>query len=311
MNDTIYVRAFAKINIGLKVGPRNQDGYHSIESIFQAVDLGDDLQISVSKGKGLEVRADLGCAPEQTTVYAAASAFLAKTKLECGISIEVFKRIPSMAGMGGGSADAAGTLAGLDMLLGTGFGAEGLLAIGEAVGSDVPFFLSGGTAFVEGRGEIVHTILPRIDLSFLLVKPLFGVSTPWAYKRLDDFRAARGLDPSRIPSGESPDSALRSLERPPETWEFANDFQAPLIDAFPEYSFILEGLKVLGASYVSLTGSGSAVYAVFRGRDACMAKGKAKALMAGTSTPNTLSGMGLHALKPLETSLVLSYYPFR
>ena len=289
------------------------DGYHSISSVFHSVALGDILQVSEGRQNGLQVKGDFDCPPEATTIYRAAELFMELNGIEAGLEIEVDKRIPVQAGLGGGSADAAGVLVALDRLFpGSGEG-TGLAEMGARVGSDVPFFLFGGAAYVSGRGEKVESLQPRTGLGILLIKPAFGMSTARAYAALDSAREGRGwntVSPHKIAAAPDPlsdtSTASQMLGRMPSSWTFENDFSALLFESFSEYGMLDAALRDAGAAFVSISGSGSCIYGVFDSLRAAMnAQGLLEERTASAPGLKTLSGMALRAIKPLETSIVL------
>ncbi|HWP67825.1 MAG TPA: 4-(cytidine 5'-diphospho)-2-C-methyl-D-erythritol kinase, partial [Rectinemataceae bacterium] len=211
MMQVCKIDACAKINIGLRVGSPGADGYHPILSLFHSVSLFDTLSFARHPaGQGILVRGGFDCPGEETTIYKAIQAFRTATGIVDGLEAEVGKHIPAMAGLGGGSADAAATLVALDRLFDTGFSKGELVDIGAQIGSDVPFFLFGGAALVSGRGDVVEPIAPRTDFGILLLYPGFGVSTKWAYSRLDEWRA--GNHAFRTEEG-GPSQPLRESER--------------------------------------------------------------------------------------------------
>jgi 4-diphosphocytidyl-2-C-methyl-D-erythritol kinase len=315
MARSVEIEAFAKINIGLHIGGRMSDGYHPIFSVFHSVDLSDSLSIGEKKSRGIEIAGSFDCPLEATTIYRAASLFLRSRRLSAGLSIAVDKRIPVQAGLGGGSADAAAVLVGLDRLFPEGDGGDALADMASQVGADVPFFLSGGAAYVTGRGERVEKLVPRPDLGLLLLKPGFGMPTADAYRRLDAARArTRTQDGAEGGAGEPPvpeplsgrPAAMEALGRDPAAWSFENDFAPLLFGSFPEYGIFMSALREAGADFVSLSGSGSCIYGVFDSQAAAAsAQGRVEEAIRSVLGPKTLSGMALHAIKPLETSLVL------
>jgi len=313
MARSVEIEAFAKINIGLHIGGRMPDGYHPIFSVFHSVDLNDTLSIGEKKGPGIEIAGSFDCPLEATTIYRAASLFLRSRRLDAGLSIVVDKRIPVQAGLGGGSADAAAVLVGLDELFPEGRSGDALAGMASMVGADVPFFLSGGAAYVSGRGERVEKLDPRLDLGLLILKPGFGMPTADAYLRLDATRAARpGISkgeaagppvPRPLSSRSAANKALRSV---PAAWSFENDFAPLLFESFPEYGIFESALREAGADFISPSGSGSCIYGVFdsQAASASAKEGVEEAIRSALGS-KTLSGMALHAIKPLETSLVL------
>jgi len=226
--------AYAKINLTLDVGARRSDGYHDIYSIMQTISLHDTLtviQTANVPGVRLEVTGDEGAgipADESNLVHRAAVR-LQKVAVARGIipgngsglHILLHKRIPSRAGLGGGSSDAAATLLVVNDLFGLALSHVRLAEIGAALGADVPFFLTGGTALVGGMGERVSALPPLYPPWYLIiVKPLVGVSTAAAYAALD---ALAG----RVP-GAATEAWLRGEQR------MANDFEAVVLPGYPE-----------------------------------------------------------------------------
>ena len=259
MAGSIRVTAAAKVNLHLRVYPRRSDGFHGILSLFQAVSLADELVIrSLKESDTIEIEGDFDCPAESTTVYKAAVAYLRASELRCGLSIKVDKRIPSGAGLGGGSSDAASTLVGLESLLEGGLGGLKLNAIGASIGSDVPFFLNAAVAIVSGRGEHIEPIEARSDFSLLLVDPGFPVSTVSAYALLDKRRndEARELDPA-------PEELVAAYRGKIRDWLFANSFEPLIAGQRPEIAKIKRLLLESGASFAAMSGSGSTIFGVF------------------------------------------------
>lgn len=188
--------AFAKINLTLDVLGKRPDGYHEIESVMQAVNLRDMLTITLRNEPGIELRSNQWNLPKgpENLVYRAGELFLEEAGLKGkGLYIVLHKRIPMLAGLGGGSSDAAATLRCLNTMCGKIFSQERLLQLAAALGSDVPFCLLGGTALAKGRGERVKAVWPIPSCWILLCKPKLEISTPELFQRLDQ------LPPSRHP----------------------------------------------------------------------------------------------------------------
>ena len=282
MAESVRVEAPAKINIHLRVYGRRVDGYHGILSIFQAVSLSDLIVIrSLKEPDLLEIEGELGCPAERSTVYRAARAYRELTGSRTGLAISVEKRIPIGAGLGGGSSDAAATLAGLERLLARGLGRGELSRAAAGIGSDVPFFLEGGAAIVSGRGEEISPIPARTDYRLVIVYPGVSVSTAEAYGILDRERPDDSAEPDPSP-GELAERYRGSLEG----WDFANSFEPVISSAHREIAAARDELMDLGASFAAMSGSGSAVYGVFgdeeragEARDAMGAGGR-KAFLA-------------------------------
>jgi 4-diphosphocytidyl-2-C-methyl-D-erythritol kinase len=242
----------AKINLTLAVKGRREDGFHEIESVVCPISLFDTLDIALRESGGLEFTCDDSSLPTDETnlVVRAARLFCAACGLEPRLEIKLAKRIPHGAGLGGGSSDAAATLFGLDRLFQTRLSLEALTAMAAELGSDVPLFLHRSAALIRGRGEIVEPVSFPHALPLLLVKPLFGVPTPWAYRQWKDSREIPGI--------------------PYAAQEFAwgalqNDLERPV---FEKYLFLaLLKRRLLAQPEVAgalMSGSGATVFAVLR-----------------------------------------------
>ncbi|TFG84302.1 MAG: 4-(cytidine 5'-diphospho)-2-C-methyl-D-erythritol kinase [Spirochaetales bacterium] len=267
MADRIVMTAPAKINLHLAIGPQRSDGFHDIFSIFQAVSLADTVSVQLTDGDGIDLDCDCGCPTRSNTMYRAAELFLgiiaAAGMKPPGISIRAVKSIPSGAGLGGGSSDAAAVLRALSVLIPGRLEDGELAAAGAAIGSDVPFFLGDTCALVRGRGERLQTLEPRTDYTIVIVNPGFPVSTALAYKTLDGSR--------QTPYGRSPgemEDGLLVAERafhglPPRKWPFLNDFSPVLVPLYPSLGHILELLDAGGADFSAMSGSGSALFGIF------------------------------------------------
>lgn len=188
-NDRIRLRAYAKINLSLKVTSKRPDGYHDIDSVMQSVSLHDEIDLRIVPS-GVNVR----CTPQISPNIAekAAKTLLNGLKLGKGVDIAISKRIPQASGLAGGSADAAAVILGIDKLFCLNLHITKLLEIGAKVGSDVPFCLTGGTCRVTGKGENVVKINPVSGGSFILVSPRFEVPTTAVYAAFDKMAAGNG-----------------------------------------------------------------------------------------------------------------------
>lgn len=254
----IKLKAHAKLNLCLDVIGTRQDGYHLLESVMQSVSLSDLVIISRQK-RGIEVKCHkLDIPQEKNIAYKAAKIFFEETGIEKGARIKISKKIPDKAGMGGGSADAAAVLVGLNRLYKTKLSDIELCKIGEKVGADVPFCIIGGTQLVRGIGEILTRLDDCPDCYFVIVRGSEGVSTKEAYDDLDSA--------SSVPS-------LR-IERVIELLSASNleALNGRLINVFEHTTRLtsiketVERLKSLGAIEAAMTGSGSAVFGIFRKR---------------------------------------------
>jgi 4-diphosphocytidyl-2-C-methyl-D-erythritol kinase len=263
VNRCASTMAPAKVNLVLRVlGPRG-DGYHDIETLFQAIDLGDEVGVELLGSRvELDVRgADLGPL-EDNLAYRAATALRDRLGLQDGVRISLTKRIPAGAGLGGGSSDAAAVLRCMAALLDVGEGGV-VREIGVGLGSDVPFFLGASPlAWGRGRGEALEPLEPLPQADLVLVSPPVHVSTAAAYRALDEDRQAARA------SGASPNPLFT-----PESWSdlearLSNDFQKIVADAHPDVARSLDALTRAGAEAALLSGSGSSCFGLFSGRAA-------------------------------------------
>jgi 4-diphosphocytidyl-2-C-methyl-D-erythritol kinase len=263
----VRIAAQAKLNLHLRVFDRDESGYHPLETIFHRVDLADEIVVEVTANeKTLDVDGEELGAVEFNLAWRAAEAFTAQTGWPKGFRIELKKRIPVGAGMGGGSADAAAVLRALNSLAPDPLPPRALLDVAAALGADVPFLTSDGVmALAWGRGERMLSLpaLPRCDI--LLMSPAFSVSTANAYRWLDEDRA-RLREPGRPMESERPEALmLETVDL--STWSsiarFAcNDFVAPIASRHPELIQYLDRLRNSRAILAQMTGSGSTIFGV-------------------------------------------------
>lgn len=250
----ITLNAYAKINLTLDIVGKRQDGYHLIRSVMQSISLCDTLTVEKSEEMSLYCdRDDVPC-DERNIVYKIAKAFFEYTDINGAVKVDIKKRIPSQAGLGGGSADGAAVLVGLDKLFNTNLSTQTLCQIGHTVGADIPFCIMGGTLLAEGIGEKLTPLTPLCDCTIVLAKPNFGIDTKVAYSTFDTLK-------------ETPDFCtdvlIKSLGGKVEDTapKLNNMFEACLNSEKIE----AVKLKLLaeGAKGACMSGSGSAVFAMF------------------------------------------------
>jgi 4-diphosphocytidyl-2-C-methyl-D-erythritol kinase len=258
--EKINVPAFAKINLGLRVHGRRPDGYHEISTVFQAVSLRDTLSFQVTNdGKLSLVCTDSAIPTDETNlVLRAARALRERFGVTQGARVELEKVIPAGGGLGGGSSDAAVTLAALATLWGVETDAVELGEMGARLGADVPFFLTGGTALGTGTGTDIRPLQDATKMHLLIVAPGVHVSTAEAYGALGAPALTKveplvNLSVSRT-EADFPDSLCG-------VW--SNDFEAVVVRLYPEIGRARERLVESGAGRVMLSGSGSSVFGVF------------------------------------------------
>jgi 4-diphosphocytidyl-2-C-methyl-D-erythritol kinase len=229
---------------------------------MQSVALADELRMTLvpdSEKIRLTCDAQTLAVDQSNLVYQAATAVLGRTQRTVGLDIELQKRIPMGAGLGGGSSDAAATILGLNHLLELGWSREEMAQIGQALGSDVPFFLFSPTAVVTGRGETVRPITIEGKRWVLLVKPSFGVETKWAYQELARTRSGvRSLSAAHATLDERQSTSWSEVAASGE-----NDFEEPVFTRYPLLGEIKQALRVQGADLALLSGSGATVFGLF------------------------------------------------
>jgi len=257
----VTVHAPAKVNLILRILDRRPDGYHNLWSIMHTVALEDAVTMRASSQRGIRLACNVGGLSVDHTnlVWRAASAVLDRAQLSVGVDIELYKRVPMGAGLGGGSSDAAATILGLNQSLQLGWSREKMAEVGQALGSDVAFFLFAPSAIVSGRGESVRPVTIEGGRWIVLVKPTFGIETKWAYQELAATRAAvRQLSADH---GE--------LDRRDRlTWgqvaaSVENDFEIPVFAKHPQLGEIKRFLLKRGAQFALLSGSGATVFGLF------------------------------------------------
>lgn len=270
---SIRLRAFAKINLGLKILGKRSDGFHEIRTLYQTVALHDRLEISLSSvGEKASVECDAPEIPSgrQNLVYRACELWRQARKFHGGIRVRLEKRVPAGAGLGGASADAAVTLLGLERLTGDRMDSASRLKLASRLGSDVPLFLWGGRVLGFGRGEEVYPLWDLPQRRCLLVFPGFSVSTAEAYRSAGRGTFLKSLDRrqrfrlTKVRNGANMNCFGAWPQFPLQSWGPAeNDFERVIFARWPGLGLLKSQFIRAGAEIASLTGSGSAVYAVF------------------------------------------------
>jgi 4-diphosphocytidyl-2-C-methyl-D-erythritol kinase len=248
----MQVLAPAKINLSLKILGQRNDGFHEVDTLIAPISLYDEIGIEKRPEKGIKFRCDDPSVPQgdDNLVVRAAKTFFETTKIEPAVSIELKKKIPHGAGLGGGSSDAASVLLALEDLFETKLSREALAEMAEPLGSDVPFFLFQSAAVCKGHGEMVMPVKLQRPFPVLLLKPGFAVSTAWAYSRWQDSREIPGI-------------RYEAREFAGQT--FANDLERPVFEKFvflAQLKMWLLSQSEVGAALMS--GSGSTMFAVMR-----------------------------------------------
>jgi 4-diphosphocytidyl-2-C-methyl-D-erythritol kinase len=256
---SLQLQAYAKVNLTLDVGRLRSDGYHEINSVMQTVSLADTLILTAVPG-GIVVRCTPpGVVPDGPSNLAHRALQSLADRLPGGVDLQITKRIPAAAGLGGGSSDAAAALMAANTLYSLNLTAVELASLAGRLGSDVPFFIYGGTALAQGRGEVV-TALPALKVQWLvLVKPELQVSTAEIYARYQpgQNRAWTTRWLGAVSRGDR-EAMLASM---------GNDLEPVTVAVYPEVSILIKCLEQLGAARALMSGSGPTVFGVFPGEE--------------------------------------------
>ncbi len=253
------IKAYGKINLTLDITGKRKDGYHTLDTVMQSVSLYDEVEITRSAEPGVRLRCDREYLPvnEKNTAYRAADLFLSHCGLQGkeGVELSIRKALPSRAGMGGGSADAAAVLRGLNQLYGAGLDDAHLMELGSQIGADVPFCIHGGTCRCTGIGELLEPAPQLPDCFLVICKPPAGISTPRAYALLDQYPSTRvRATPKMLEALAAGD--LRLIGKC-----LSNRFEETM--RLMQVKAIKKSMLSAGAFGSEMTGSGSAVFGIF------------------------------------------------
>lgn len=253
--------AFAKVNLTLDVLGKREDGYHDLCSVMQTISLHDGITLQLNTGEEWQILCDTDGVPcdSRNLAWKAARMFFDFIGAEPdGITIRIEKQIPSQAGLGGGSADAAAVLRMLNAWKGNPLSVQELCDLGAKVGSDVPFCVLGGTALAEGRGERLTKLPDAPELYFAVCKPEAAFSTPELFNKLDSVAIAKRPDtPAMRNALQNGDKAMIGML-------LCNVFEQAVADDFPELAEIKAAMLSCGAPGSQMTGSGSAIFGIFQ-----------------------------------------------
>ena len=253
----LEINSNAKVNIGLKVLGLRGDGYHDIITIFQEINLFDNISISRNK-KGCNFKCDVNWLKNDKDNLCVIAFEIMKKKFDIrGISIDLKKNIPRGSGLGAGSSNAANVLKGIRDLHSLNISDNELEEIAVGVGADVPFFIRGSIQLGEGIGNRLTTLKTKIEGKYLIIIPDIEIDTSWAYSK---FKKELDRSSSSINFASLSNEKTISLDK---LKFFENDFESIVVPTYPEIGKIKEALHALGAGYASLSGSGSTVYGIF------------------------------------------------
>jgi 4-diphosphocytidyl-2-C-methyl-D-erythritol kinase len=259
MKREALIKAYAKLNLGLRVLYKRPDGYHELRTIFQTISLADSLEISFAPAKSIQIQMEGTPEIPDNLAERAARLLMEATGKTGAVRLQLRKNIPSGAGLGGGSSDAAAVLLALPVLAGVQLPMDQLASLGAQLGSDVPFFLYGGTALGLGRGEELYPLPDQPSQQALLVAPAIHSSTADAYRDVSATLTKVGLQ-----------NKLDSFQHGAWGGSFGNnnpsiinDFEEVVLNRYPPLAEIRERLRRAGAAQVAMTGSGSAIFGIF------------------------------------------------
>ena len=259
MSVTLREGAFAKINLTLDVLGKRPDGYHDIQSVMQTISIRDDVEVEVGTAKPWTLSCDKEDVPQDSSnlAWKAAEMFCrAAKRAPEGMAIRITKRIPTQAGLGGGSADAAAVLRALNRHYDYPFSIYALAELGAEVGSDVPFCTLGGTVLCQGRGERLRKLPDLPETLFVVCKPDFPVSTPELYRRLDETAIARRPDHTAM------EAAIVQGDVGAIAGQLCNVFEPVVTEKHLELNYIKSLMNSYGALGFAMSGSGPSVYAI-------------------------------------------------
>ena len=257
--DNISLKALAKINLGLDVVRRREDGYHDVRMIMQTIHLYDKLDIQKTKEEGIVITSNLSYVPtnENNLVYKAGKLLMDEFNIKEGVTVNLQKRIPVAAGMAGGSSDAAAMLYGMNELFGLGLSRQQLMDRGVKIGADVPYCLMRGTALAEGIGEKLTSLPPMVKCPVLIAKPQISVSTKFVYENLK-------LDENTVhPDIDQLVTDIKNKDLHAIAGHMGNVLESVTIPEYPIIAQIKEQMMASGAINSMMSGSGPTVFGLF------------------------------------------------
>ena len=257
--DEIKLKALAKINLGLDVVRRREDGYHEVRMVMQTIHLYDQLLIQKSETPGIQIHSNLSFLPvnENNLVYKAGKLLMDEFDIHTGVSVELNKRIPVAAGMAGGSTDAAAMLYGMNQLFGLKLKRKDLMERGVQIGADVPYCIMRGTALAEGIGEKLSSLPPMVKCPVLIAKPAVSVSTKFVYQNL------KLNEQTPHPDIDALITDIRNSDLDNICADMGNVLETVTIPNYPVIAQIKEQMLKSGAKASMMSGSGPTVVGLF------------------------------------------------
>lgn len=262
MNNTVMLKALAKINLGLDVLGRRENGYHDVRMVMQTIYLYDNVTLTKTEESGIQLECNLFYLPvdETNIAYKAAKLLVDEFDIKEGIRIVLDKHIPVAAGLAGGSSNAAAVLVGMNRLFALGLSQEDLMERGVKLGADVPYCVMRGTVLAEGIGEILSPLPPLPKCCVLIAKPGISVSTKTVYEKLDSQEIAEHPDIDGILEG------LEEQDIQKVAASMGNVLEAVTVGDYPIIEQIKKVMKESGALNAMMSGSGPTVFGIFEDR---------------------------------------------
>lgn len=262
MENTLTLKALAKINLGLDVLGRRDNGYHDVRMVMQTIYLYDNVTLTRTEELGIQVETNLSYLPvgENNIAYKAAKLLIDEFDIREGVHIKLDKRIPVAAGMAGGSSNAAAVLVGMNRLFGLGLHQSELMERGVKLGADVPYCVMRGTALAEGIGEELSSLPPMPKCYILVAKPAISVSTKWVYETLDAKEIVEHPDIDGLLQGLGEQDLTKIAS------SMGNVLESVTIDKYPIIETIKDAMKEAGALNAMMSGSGPTVFGIFDNR---------------------------------------------
>ncbi len=262
MENTLTLKALAKINLGLDVLGKRDNGYHDVRMVMQTIYLYDNVTLTKTEESGIRLETNLPYLPvdEKNIAYKAAKLLIDEFQIKKGVSIKLDKHIPVAAGLAGGSSNAAAVLVGMNRLFRLGLSQEELMERGVSLGADVPYCVMRGTALAEGIGEDLSALMPMPKCYVLIAKPPISVSTKMVYEALDAKEIVEHPDIDGVLEGLSKQDLTKVAS------SMGNVLESVTIEKYPIIADIKTAMKEAGALNAMMSGSGPTVFGIFDDR---------------------------------------------
>lgn len=259
MSDSLKLQALAKINLGLDVLGRRENGYHDVRMVMQTIYLYDNVTLTKTKEPGIQLQTNLFYLPvdEKNIAYKAAKLLMDEFQIKEGVHITLDKHIPVAAGMAGGSSNAAAVLVGMNRLFKLGLSEQDLMERGVSLGADVPYCVMRGTVLAEGIGELLTPLAPLPKCYILVAKPAISVSTKTVYEKLDAHEIEEHPDIDGVIAGLDEGNLMQVAK------SMGNVLERVTIEDYPIIQEIKDAMREAGALNAMMSGSGPTVFGIF------------------------------------------------